>query len=245
MADDRFQVVLTGTVAEGFELAQVKANVAALFKVELDKVDKLFGAQPVAIKKGLDEATARKYQQALQRAGAVSLVQDIAPVAAPPKAGPAEPTVAAVQADHGTGTGTVTDMGDAERIPSVDSGLHKYVIKAAQQGLGELEQAQLDAPGTILIEPEAVPAPQVDISGLQMDEPGVVLVAVEPVPELQLDLSGLSMDEPGATLTEAKDEPKLEVDLEGLRVDEPGTVLVEKQETPEPKIDISKLKLEP
>ncbi|MFU8838291.1 MAG: hypothetical protein ACNA75_08330 [Thiohalomonadaceae bacterium] len=237
MADDHFQVILTGAVAEGAELAQVKANVAALFKVGLDKVDRLFGAQPVAIKKGLDEATARKYQQALQRAGAVALVQDTAPAAAPSQHSAAES--AAGTADPGTAPE------QADRIPSIDSGLHKSVIKAAPQGLGELEKAELDAPGTILVEPEAVSAPQVDTSGLQMAEPGVVLVAAEPVPELQLDLSGLSLDEPGVTLTEAKDEPPLELDLEGLSMDEPGTVLVESEENPEPEIDTSKLKLEP
>jgi hypothetical protein len=234
MADDHFQVVLTGTVAEGFEPAQVKANVAALFKVGLDKVDKLFSGRPLAIKKGLDEATAKKYQLALQRAGAVCLVQDTAPQPAPDVLPSRSPQLDSVSA-----------AGNEDRIPSIDSGLHKSMVKPAPPSLGELESAQLDAPGTLLVEARVTPPAQVDTSALSMDEVGVILAEAEPVPELQLDLSGLSMDEPGALLGEEKDEPTLQVNLDGLSMDEPGAVLVEKQETPEPKIDISKLKLEP
>lgn len=234
MSEQNFQVVFSGRITEGAELAQVKANVAGLFKVGVDKVEQLFTGQPVVIKKGLDEATANKYQLALQRAGAICQVVDLKAAAVTPQTAAATPP-ASVSNPPGEKEDT---------IPTIDSGLHKSVVKPAPIGLGELDGVKLDEPGVILVHPEAIPEPHLDLSGLSMDEPGVVLTVPEEVVEPRLDLSGLSLDEPGVVLVAPQVVPALEVNLEGLSLDEPGVTLVEHVEPEKPSIDTSKLSLD-
>lgn len=241
MSENNFQVLMSGKLVDGMDPAQVKANVAALFKVDVAKVEKLFSGQPVVIKKGLDEATAKKYQAALQRAGAICQVADANAGVSQPAPQPASGQQAAVQSEA-RAPQTNDETGD-DRIPSIDSGLHKYVIKEAPKDLGELGNAQLDEPGTQIVAPQDTPPPAVDTSALSMDEPGVTLVEKEEAPELEVDLSTLSMDEPGVTLVEKEPDPELELDLSQLSMDEPGVTLVEKEEEKEPEIDTSKLSL--
>lgn len=241
MSDNNFQVLMSGKLVEGIDVAQVKANVAALFKVDVAKVEKLFSGQPVVIKKGLDEVTAKKYQAALQRAGAHCQVVDAYAEISKPAQAPS--TGQQDQAHENAVEPPVNDETGDDRIPSIDSGLHKYVVKEAPKDLGELGNAQLDEPGTQIVEPQDNPPPTVDISALSMDEPGVTLVESEEAPELEVDLGTLSMDEPGATLVEKEPDPELELDLSQLSMDEPGATLVEKEEEKAPEIDTSKLSL--
>ena len=84
MSGNTFAVVFSGKIAAGASADRVKANVAKLFKVEVAKVERLFTGARVAIKKGLDEATAKKYQMALAKAGAICDVVKVAAPAAKP-----------------------------------------------------------------------------------------------------------------------------------------------------------------
>lgn len=237
MSDKHFQVVLSGKLAEGMTPEQVKANVAALFKVGVDKVEKLFNGRPVVIKKGLDASSAQKYQMALQRAGALCQVVDTSPPAAetPPPASDA-PIVPDAAANG--------EVPQDDIIPTIDSGLHKSVVKQAPLALGSLEGVQIDEPGVILVKPQEIEEPKLDLSGLSMDEPGVTLIEPEEAQEALVDISGLSMDEPGVTLVEPQEVEGPQVDLSGLSMDEPGVTLVEPQEPEEPEIDTSKFSLD-
>jgi len=71
MSGNTFEVVFDGKLVEGASVDQVKQNVATLFRVEVAKVERLFSGERVVIKKGIDEAAAKKYQLALLKAGAV------------------------------------------------------------------------------------------------------------------------------------------------------------------------------
>ena len=55
MSEKTFEVVFQGQLVEGAALEKVKANVAALFKVDVAKVERLFTGATVSIKKGVDE----------------------------------------------------------------------------------------------------------------------------------------------------------------------------------------------
>jgi ribosomal protein L23 len=234
MSQNSFEVVFSGKLSEGATLEQVKSNVAALFKVEVAKVERLFSGATVSIKKGLDEASAKKYQLALLRAGAICQVIDrdvapTAPVAAAAPVAPAAPAEAAV-APPATDSSTL--------------GLQKSVVKAPPAGLGEMSGVSVDAPGITLVEHQEVAAPQIDTSALSMDQVGAELAEHEEVTAPQVDVSGISMGEAGEILVAAEPVEEFEVDISELSMDAPGATLVEHKEVPKPEIDTSKLSLD-
>jgi hypothetical protein len=70
-----YSVVVTGKIADGFSVEQVKTNVARLFKIEGEQVNKLISAKPVVVRRGIDKKQAVKIQQALAKAGAVAVIK--------------------------------------------------------------------------------------------------------------------------------------------------------------------------
>jgi len=70
-----FNLVFDGTISDGYQVEDVKRNLANLFKVDAEKVDRLFLNKPVVLKKDLDHDSAVKYQKVLLKAGAVSRVK--------------------------------------------------------------------------------------------------------------------------------------------------------------------------
>jgi hypothetical protein len=73
----QFNVVFEGDVTGGHKVEQVKKNLATLFKADAKKIDQLFEAPQVVLKRNVDYDQAMKYQTALQRAGAVCDVQEV------------------------------------------------------------------------------------------------------------------------------------------------------------------------
>ena len=57
MSDTRYDVVFSGELHEGFELDEVKANFARLFKQAEDKVEQIFSHSNVTIKSNLIQLT--------------------------------------------------------------------------------------------------------------------------------------------------------------------------------------------
>lgn len=252
MSEARYDVIFSGKLVEGAAVDQVKANVARLFKVEVAKVERLFSGSPVVIKKGVDEATAKRYLLALKKAGAICEAKRLQQSAAPPQAPQGAPdgkqVAAQAESAEAGDPGAIELVSDPNKMSEAEvaageEGATRYVIKSPPASLGELRGTSVDEPGVVLVAPEEAPEPQVDISGIRMDEPGVVLVEPEEVPEPQVDISGLSLDAPGATLVEHEEPPPLEVDISDLTMDEPGVVIVEPEEVEAPDIDTSKLTL--
>ena len=95
MAQGTYQIVFSGELQPGAELAMVKRNVARLFKADENNVAALFSGKRIVVKRDIDEQTARQYQAAFHKAGALCHVVDSA--AAPAKQPAAQP--AAVPAD--------------------------------------------------------------------------------------------------------------------------------------------------
>jgi len=71
MSDELYEVAFSGQIKSGADLAQVKIKVAAMFKADDTKLAHLFSGQRMVIKKNINQATAKKYQTALDNAGAV------------------------------------------------------------------------------------------------------------------------------------------------------------------------------
>ncbi len=74
MSGDLYLIQFKGDIAEGFSIGDVKHNLAALFKVPPEKIEKLFSGTPAVIRKNVDRATALRYQAAMKKAGAISRV---------------------------------------------------------------------------------------------------------------------------------------------------------------------------
>lgn len=91
MNDEQYDIVFRGDIVMGHQLTDVKARLQQLFKADAAKIDALFSGRPVPLKKNLDRASAEKYRDALQKAGAlvqITLVADskAAPVVVKPAA---------------------------------------------------------------------------------------------------------------------------------------------------------------
>jgi len=218
MGEKTFQVAFSGDTVPGASLDKVKANVAQLFKAPAAKIEPLFSGKRFVIKKNLDEATARKYQTALKRAGALAEVIDAAgPASEPERASPPKSAAGASprQAPH------------APQSP----------------GAGTLAGATVDEPGVVIVKPEQPEEPDINVSHLSMDRPGATLVEHEEVDPPQVNTAGLSLDEPGVTLIEPQETEPPRVDTSGLSMDEPGATLVEPEDVETPDIDTSSLSL--
>jgi len=166
MSQAQYRVLLTGTLASGADADLARAELARLFKLSGEKVEALLADAPVVIKKGLDEATANKYQAALHKAGWLSEVRlwetPGGEAAASDTPGPAAP------APEETGPTPLQAslapvgslMADPREVPPLEVDLSEF---------------SLAEPGARIGETREVSAPQVDLSGLSLAEPGARL----------------------------------------------------------------------
>lgn len=91
MSAPDFDIIFRGDIVFGHQLAEVKATLQQLFKTDAAKIDALFTGRPIPLKRNLDEATAKKYRDALIKAGAMVEIcsSDTSPANASPKPSPA------------------------------------------------------------------------------------------------------------------------------------------------------------
>jgi hypothetical protein len=77
---EQYRLVFSGEVLEGQHPAVVKKRLAAAFKLDDDRVGKLFSGKHVVVKKAADKASAVQYQRLFEKAGArlqVSLIDSM------------------------------------------------------------------------------------------------------------------------------------------------------------------------
>ncbi len=72
-----FEIAFHGQVRPGVTPEQARARIGQLFQVGDEQLNVLFSGRRVVIKQGLDEASADKYRQAIERAGAVCNVDQM------------------------------------------------------------------------------------------------------------------------------------------------------------------------
>ena len=85
MEADRYKIVFRGKLQAGKSLEEVKQNMARVFKLGPDAIDKLFSGKSVVMKKNLDRQQALKFKTAIQKAGAECGVLEDGPSSAPQK----------------------------------------------------------------------------------------------------------------------------------------------------------------
>ncbi|MDR2626401.1 MAG: DUF805 domain-containing protein [Zoogloeaceae bacterium] len=81
MSPATFRIRFDGTLTPGADIEAVKANLARLFRQERAKIEPLFAGRTVTIKRGLSEASARKYVDVLRQAGAAARMEAEEPAA--------------------------------------------------------------------------------------------------------------------------------------------------------------------
>jgi len=236
MAQGTYQVIFSGKIIEHADLDMVKTNVARVFSLDTDKVEKLFSGKRLVLKKDIDQSTAERYKVTLQRAGALCEIEDSAaeqaqqPITVSPEAVPQE-TATPVEPDEAVGP-SIAPVG----ITLIESD----PVPDANIDTGTMDMAEV---GITLAESDPVPDANIDTSGMDMDEVGVQLVEPESVPDVDIDTSALDMDEAGTTLIESQEFVEAEFDLAGMTMDAPGEQLVEHEAVPDADIDTSKISL--
>lgn len=77
MAQETYNIIFRGQVVKNTTQEIAKKNLAALFKLPLEKVDAMFSGNPVILKKNVSFDVASKYRVAIKKAGGVV---ELAPV---------------------------------------------------------------------------------------------------------------------------------------------------------------------
>jgi hypothetical protein len=74
MTLNRCKVIFDGKTVEGYSVEEVKKNLASLYRIDHEKIERLFAKRPVVIGKDIDHQTAMKYKNALEKAGALCTI---------------------------------------------------------------------------------------------------------------------------------------------------------------------------
>lgn len=69
MSDNRFKIVFDGALLPDVDITTAKLNLAELFKSDVAAIERLFSGRPIALKRGLSQADAQTYLQALKKTG--------------------------------------------------------------------------------------------------------------------------------------------------------------------------------
>jgi hypothetical protein len=208
-----YDIVFSGAVAPDRKLAQVKLELARLFKTDSAAVERLFCGRPVIIKKGLDRPTAEKYKAVLEKAGALCELRVQAAVA-PASAGAAEKESAMTIAPAGAVLTTPREISS----PAFDLGHMSLAAAGADilEGMGRV-----------------VAAPLYDLSALSMAPPGIELVEARPEKPADLpDVGDLTVDQPGPDLDSRVPPAALPLpDISAITLAPPGTAVLRSDES--------------
>jgi TM2 domain-containing membrane protein YozV len=75
MSDKKYRVIFKGDVAAGLEIDDVKQKLAAGFKTDIAKIDRLFSGKRKVIKKEADLEACEKVRKVFERAGAICFIE--------------------------------------------------------------------------------------------------------------------------------------------------------------------------
>ncbi len=232
MESEKFDLVFSGQVANGHDVAQVKKNIAQLFRIDGAKVEALFSGKPIVLKKSLDAETANKYRVAMKKAGAlVNIVQSAvatektqsipnSTAAKPePQASPAQSPASSKPASAAVDQFTTTAGAGGDKVtvkPAPDVAVPNFGIAAPGADLltdsekPKVESVKVDISEISLAEPQGNL-----VSDDEISRPEAVSVAV---PELDVAEAGSDVLKP----EERKKVKPVDVDTSMLSVAAPG-----------------------
>ncbi|WP_022964045.1 hypothetical protein [Halopseudomonas pelagia] len=165
-----FEIAFQGQVRPGVTLEQARARIGQLFQVGDDQLEVLFSGRRVVIKQGLDEASAEKYRQAIERAGAICSVDRMGREEAPA-------AIAAPGAAPSVGAGATSPQNSAASDSSVkprDAYMAAFSeVEAPNFGIAPVGADLQD-------EYEEFVALPIDLSALSLAPPGSDLEQLRP-----------------------------------------------------------------
>ena len=201
-----YNIYFAGEVMEGQDPVAVREALGKLFRADVATLDRLFSGEAQAVKRNCDKATALKYKQAMEKAGARPLIKRAeSPVqrAEPPAESrlTAAERIAALAAAPDMGSYQEASAGEPEEQTSAASDDDDFDLAAA---------------GADVLRPEERAAPviaNIETSHLEVDAAASRLSDEAPPPPQAPDTSHLSMGEVG------EDIPVLDTGVEPLSPD--------------------------
>ncbi len=203
--DGLFEVVFDGKTMPNRNVDDVKAALAQLFKTNTATIDKLFGGQPIAIKKSVDYQSALRYIAAMKEAGALARLRQMEGVVAPtaPKMTATDWVVApagtalgekplpkiprTIDTSHLSLAPVGTQMGEHKEFVPAQVDLHDYVLAPVGSDMGEAK--------------EYIPLPEPDLSDYSLAQVGVILGSPRQVEPVRVgDISGITIAPVGAQI---------------------------------------------
>lgn len=215
MSEPRFQIVFRGKLLAGFDLAQVRGNLAKLFRVDEARIGAMLAQPKWVVKAGLDKAGAQRFQEALRDAGMMVAVMNDVPAAAPVAAqGPS----AAVATPAPTSTSVPQPVSAAVSVvpaPAAIAGDRAVPVSSITAGVAD----------TPLAVKPAVKAFEPDLSAFSLAPVGAVIVEKVVKPQArQYDLSQFTVAAPGTQLVEKVRVKAAEIDTSAMRIEAVETV---------------------
>ena len=235
----RYNVYFAGQLLEGQDPGSVRISLAKLFNADEATLEKLFSGNAQLIKRNCDKATALKYKQAMERAGAQALIKAVAE--------PAAQTQPKVQ----------KTVSAAERIaalaaaPDAQSYSAKPAAPEAQNPVTAGDTVGLAPPGADVLRPEERPQPvvtEIDTSELAVDAPAQRLSQEAPPPPPPPDTSHLAMGEVGETIPHLpSDQTPLSPNTDDIGLSPAGTDFSDcaADDAVAPELDLSAIDLAP
>ncbi len=225
MESEKFDLVFSGQILPRQELAVVKANMAALFKISSAQVEALFSGKAIVLKRNVDLTAANRYRVAIKKAGArIDLLKaGTAPVKAPVKT--AEKVVVKAPVSTETSTETNTDINsdastqNAPRMSANAVPPQTPAIKKAQKPSASLEALPV---GEGLLAPSADLRATVVVPDFEVLESGSDLLSEDErvkVAPLDIDLSAITVRALGPLVDDAELVRKAPVAVTELQAD--------------------------
>ncbi len=135
---ENYNIILTGEVAEGFDVEEVKSQIEERLKIKKDKIDLIFKKKNVRIQKGLAKEKAAKYKRAFEQCGAIVKVTKTAVPQAEKEEKKetviTEPTAKAAQVEEKKPT-ILSDLKDKVGIEELKGSLEKILDKTPWDNL--------------------------------------------------------------------------------------------------------------
>lgn len=249
MATEHYNLIFRGELLEGHAVGAVQKKLAGLLKMDAARVAKLFEGKPMTLKRGVDRATAAKYQKAFKSVGAKLRVMASegrgaaasqatpnevkpAPRSAGAKKSLAERLVAK-QAGAGPASTPSAAFGPAWDLAPAGSDLVRPEERPRELPVDVPDVSHISAMpansgslAEVVVKEEPPPPP--DVSGISVADVGVDLTdPTEAAPVHVPDTSDITIAEVGVTLVKPKEVIPVEVDTSAISVAEAGSDLAD------------------
>jgi hypothetical protein len=241
--EERYNVYFAGQVMAGFDTRTVRDKLAKIFNADQATLDKLFSGKAQLIKRDCDAATAAKFKQALERAGAIPIIKSATANAAatvsntatttaatpPPDAPPRAMTAAEKIAALAAAPDEIRFQKRAPDSGGADHRGHTAVVRNETDSVTDTDNGGivLAPPGTAVLREEERAAPvkrTVDTSGLEIDATATRLSDAPPPPPAAPDTRHLSMGAVGDSIPNLPSAAiPLSPNLDGLVLSAAGT----------------------